>query len=103
MHRRGRSAPVAHRALLAGSTRSADDLACGRIPGGRSEMDARVKGAAGIAGCCWWCWSWWRVLVGPGGGCEGNDDYHSEMRGSGPQNRCPVVSCLVLASRVGIA
>ena len=29
--------------------------------------------------------SWWWV-VGPGGGCERNDDCHSEMRGSGPQD-----------------
>ena len=26
------------------------------------------------------------VVVGPGGGCERNDDCHSEMRGSGPQD-----------------
>jgi hypothetical protein len=25
-------------------------------------------------------------MVGPGGGCERNDDCHSEMRGSGPQD-----------------
>jgi hypothetical protein len=26
------------------------------------------------------------LVVGPGGRCEGNDDCHSEMRGSGPQD-----------------
>ena len=47
-----------------------------------SEMDARVKGPLEfvVVGCSWW----W--LVGPGGGCERNDDCHSEMRGSGPQD-----------------
>jgi hypothetical protein len=33
-------------------------------------------------------------LVGSGGRCEGNDDCHSEMRGSGPQDSVRVVSCL---------
>jgi hypothetical protein len=30
-------------------------------------------------------WSWWCVLV-LGDRCEGNDDCHSEIRGSGPQD-----------------
>jgi hypothetical protein len=30
--------------------------------------------------------SWWCVLLGPGDQREVNDDCHSEMRGSGPQD-----------------
>ena len=46
------------------------------------DLDGRAcQGGAGICCCCSW---WW--LVGPGGGCERNDDCHSEMRGSGPQD-----------------
>ena len=47
-------------------------------------MDASVKGA--LVGEVWLLVGSWWWLVGPGGGCEGNDDCHSEMRGSGPQD-----------------
>jgi hypothetical protein len=49
-------------------------------------MDARVKGPLGfravwVGGVGSGGW-----LVGRGGGCEGNDDCHSEMRASGPKD-----------------
>ena len=63
-----------------------------------SEMDADVKGSADISVSS--CWSWWWSL-GSGGWCDGNDDCHSEMRGSEPQDSVRSLSCLELAARVG--
>ena len=64
-----------------------------------SEMDADVKG--GLRFCWWWVMVGW--LLGSGDRCDGNDDCHSEMRGSGPQDSVRSLSCLELESRVGIA
>jgi hypothetical protein len=43
-------------------------------------MDVVVKGWVGF---CWWSW-WW--VLGLGDRCDGNDDCHSEIRGSVPQD-----------------
>jgi hypothetical protein len=43
------------------------------------------------------------LLLGPGDQRGGNDDCHSEIRGSGPQDSVRSLSCLALGSRVGIA
>jgi hypothetical protein len=63
-------------------------------------MDADVKGRLRVwlllVGQVWW-------VLGSGDRCDGNDDCHSEMRGSEPQDSVRSLSCLELESRVGIA
>jgi hypothetical protein len=38
-------------------------------------------------------WSWWWWLLGSGDRRGGNDDCHSEIRGSGPQDSGGLVFC----------
>jgi hypothetical protein len=64
------------------------------------EMDVLSRGGLGFFRLVVMVGVW---VLGPGDRCDGNDDCHSEIRGVGTAGQCPVVSCLDLTSRVGIA